>query len=153
LDELIDNPNAMNKLLEIYKSFFEEQESYASALSFLNFNWEYQDANNLKVYPNYARTRKFAEEVMAQTDVLIITGYSFPIFNRGLDVELFKQLNASRLKKIYVQDCKPNKIINRIIRFLPVEIQMEHEINPKISKIVPIDDVDQLYFPDELEVK
>ena len=47
----------------------------------------------------------YAEKIAAETDILVVIGYSFPFFNREIDNKIFEKLKSSgKLKKIYFQD-------------------------------------------------
>lgn len=62
---------------------------------FIHFAWEDKKP--------YQRIKDHLE----QTDILIVIGYSFPVFNRETDKEIFGMITSGNLRKIYVQD--PNK--------------------------------------------
>jgi hypothetical protein len=52
-----------------------------------------------------------ASEIMYNTDILIIIGYSFPNFNKLIDKQIFGSLNPDKISKIYYQDPDPNKSV------------------------------------------
>lgn len=59
-------------------------------------------------------------KTLAQTEILVIIGYSFPPFNRDIDQQLFASLNSPTLKKIIFQD--PNadaEIIKNLFKTSP----------------------------------
>lgn len=65
----------------------------------LHFAWE---GNN-----HHKSLEFFIDQMIIDTTILVIIGYSFPFFNRKVDGEIFKILKrSSRLKKIYYQDPK-----------------------------------------------
>jgi len=47
--------------------------------------------------------------VARETEILVVIGYSFPIFNREIDNRLFKAMD-DKLVKVYIQDMYPQKI-------------------------------------------
>lgn len=57
--------------------------------------------------------RERAEEKISSCDYVVVIGYSFPIFNREIDIELFKNFNG---EKIYIQDTseRVNQIKNQL---------------------------------------
>lgn len=57
------------------------------------FAWENEDS--------VIKTRRYAKEIISQSNVMVIIGYSFPNFNRLIDRELFSDI--SQLSKIYFQ--------------------------------------------------
>jgi len=61
----------------------------------INYAWE---ENDLAI-----ASREEAKRIFSATDILIIIGYSFPNFNKGIDKALFKQLKG-RKTKVYFQD-------------------------------------------------
>ncbi|NNV53959.1 hypothetical protein [Limnovirga soli] len=68
---------------------------YANAL--MKFGWEEKVEDSLAV--------KHAKKIMAETDILVVIGYTFPFFNREIDKEVFSGFKAnSKHKKIYYQD-------------------------------------------------
>lgn len=61
---------------------------------------------------------------------LVIIGYSFPVFNRSFDKDIFKSLWNSGLKKVYYQVRQPD----------PVALEATFEL--RNVNIVPIDVVE-----------
>lgn len=82
---------------------------------------------------------------LAQIEVLVIVGYSFPFFNRDVDKRLFKNLPA--LKKIYIQDLNPENIQETMEEFVEFrkggirKIDVVHKTN-----------LNQFVFPHELDI-
>lgn len=99
LDRLFDSPKKTintNEILELFDYFIRHQ--WQKRLSFENtisYAWERNEQSNERI--------SIAKEIIAKTDVLVIIGYSFPVFNRTIDRELLN-MNDLRLKKIIVQD-------------------------------------------------
>jgi len=81
----------------------------------INYAWE--DS------PIASQTRKEAENIFQETDILIIIGYSFPNFNKEVDKSLFQKLKG-RKTTIYYQD--PNAS----------ETLLKQLVNPEESKII-----------------
>lgn len=78
--------------------------------------------------------------VLNKINTLVIIGYSFPFFNRKIDIDLLE--NMTSLSKIIIQDKKPDGIEERLLEFLPQEeIVIERRY-----------DIDQFVFPKELEL-
>lgn len=73
----------------------------------LNFAWENDNEFRHK-YSGHSMNLKRAERVAGETQILVVIGYSFPIFNRSIDKVLFKKMNM--LEKVYVQDPNPEQI-------------------------------------------
>lgn len=83
---LMDN---LDYLIDILKNNYNR----AFYKPLFSFAWETEGIVN--------ETRKLATEIIQDTEVLIIIGYSFPSFNKSVDREIFKHF--PKLKKIYYQ--------------------------------------------------
>lgn len=79
------------------------------------------------------------DRIIAQTDALVIIGYTFPFFNREIDRKILRYLKTNA--KIYIQDKYPNRIIQN---FKAVKPEIPEE------QIAPKDDTDQFFLPPEL---
>ena len=78
------------------------------ATLFFNYAWESKVNNHEFQSPLVQSAIKNAEKIAELTDILVVIGYSFPLFNRTLDNLLISKM--SRLTKIYIQDKKPTII-------------------------------------------
>ena len=92
----------------------------------INYAWEESDIAS--------KTRKEAKRIFAQTDILIIIGYSFPSFNKDIDSSLFKELKGEKIE-IYYQDPNASKEI------------FSQLINIKESQIVLRNNIDYFFLP------
>ena len=155
LDELKYSKKPFSKLIEIYTEISIQNENrkvFVSSISLFNYDWEYQETFKDNLYPYYDRRMEVATSIMKDTEVLVVTGYSFPIFNRETDSLLFKHLNPTKCKRIYIQDRVPDKILSRIKSFIPKEF-IDTIFGDSKDKSFPfelITDLDQFYLPDEL---
>ena len=61
----------------------------------INYAWESNDIAD--------KTREEAKRIFSETDILVIIGYSFPNFNKEIDMQLFRLLKG-RETTIYYQD-------------------------------------------------
>ena len=77
--------------------------------------------------------------IISQTDALVIIGYTFPFFNRGIDRKILKNLKPDA--KIYIQDKYPQRIKQN---FKAVKAEIPDE------QIELKDDTDQFFLPPEL---
>jgi hypothetical protein len=123
----------------------------------ITFAWEKDSETKKSLINSY----EIAKEIIKDTTILVIIGYSFPFYNREVDNMIFDVLKPS-LKKIYYQDpeidgeflrsrynlpsaTKPNtdKISNpnvaHIFRGITPTLTIEH-----------IENTDQFYIPVEL---
>lgn len=82
-------------------------------------------------------SRDYAIKICKDIDTLIIIGYSFPIFNRKIDMEILNSLKD--VKTIYIQNKVENinAIKSRIISLVP-EFK---------EKILPVEDTTQFFIP------
>lgn len=81
--------------------------------------------------------------IMRQTEVLIIIGYSFPPFNREVDQMLFSKLSNNQLKKIVYQDPNANKTMIENLFEKPYQYKSKIEIVTESSAL------NQFYLPNE----
>jgi hypothetical protein len=114
----------LKEILEIYHKAV----SNGNTRSRLSFAWE-NEADNSVI--------DWAREGIADAKTIVIIGYSFPFFNRKIDRALFSSLNS--IKKVYVQDKSPEKIIPRVKQIFRDNIE-----------IIPYSDIDQFLIPFEL---
>lgn len=71
------------------------------ATPLLSFAWEEESNDSKRIF--HEQRLPFARELAAETEILVIIGYSFPFFNRKIDDEIFKAMKKT-LTKIYFQD-------------------------------------------------
>ena len=72
--------------------------------------------------------------------ILVVIGYSFPFFNRSVDRMIFESMPM--LKKIYVQDIRPEGVVESVNNFYMTDV-----LKPQI---IPIRNTMQFYLPPEL---
>ena len=82
-----------------------------------------------------------AKNIVSNTNILIVVGYSFPFFNRVVDRDLLGNLNMKYLKKVYFQDLMPQNLIDRF--------KAIREDIPD-NRLIPYHDVGQFFLPPEL---
>lgn len=72
---------------------------------------------------------KEAKTIMAETNILIIVGYSFPAFNRKLDQELIKyfETNRSKYSRVIYQDPFANQDIVNSLFSNPEDVEIHKE--------------------------
>lgn len=108
------NTNENEKLLvDFLKAYslgsLEKKVSYddEAPLTSFNFAWE-SDSNYRDKYRGHKKNFEAAQQIASETEILVVIGYSFPVFNREIDNILFNKMK--KLKKIYIQDKEPEKI-------------------------------------------
>lgn len=99
---------------------------------YIKYAWEH-DLNNKWI--------KKISEVLKNTEILVIIGYSFPPFNREIDQFLFSQLDTRKIKKIIYQSPTANKKIIENLFVNPIVYENKIEIER--------DNLDQFYLPNE----
>lgn len=105
-----------------------------SKQSILHFAWE---QNYIEI--NHARER--AKTIIGETDILVVIGYSFPIYNRRIDRDILSSLSEKATVYLQIPDD----------RYQSVEERLKATIKKGVS-IHPIKDTDQFFVPDELIV-
>ncbi len=145
---------------------FDEERNSLPELSF-NFAWE-SDPNYHSKYQGHTLNLEAADKIAAETEILVVIGYSFPVFNREIDNRLIGKM--AKLTKVYIQDANPERIkstmVNAFERFQETEqvsrytgakpipgretrINYDYEKVPKI-KIQTEDNLNQFVIPYEL---
>lgn len=107
---------------ELAKLYFDVTENHITNSS-LSFAWETQKLDSS------------FREIVKETDILVIIGYSFPYFNRKFDSTLL--VNMGNLERIYVQD---NNFT--IIKAKIEDIRMDMR-----GKILGTPSLDEFYIP------
>ncbi len=104
-----DNDELLGYCIEKYAPYINNTHGRYDVDPSLHFNfaWEYEEGFSQK-YNLHESNLQCAEQIAAETEILVVIGYSFPIFNRKIDKKLFKGMG--KLKKVYIQDREPEKI-------------------------------------------
>ncbi len=101
--------------------------------SLLKYSWDYEtEVNN---------ARKRAKDLINNTDHLIIIGYSFPIYNRVVDKEIFSAIMPNTKITLQVLKDDFDSYRERLVSILPH--LSKNDINF-------YDDIRQFYIPNEL---
>ena len=79
------------------------------------------------------------DKIISRTDALVIIGYTFPFFNRGIDRRILQ--NLSSYTKVYIQDFYSERIKQSLKAVLP---------NLMDGQIFSQNDVSQFFLPPEL---
>ena len=118
----------LSKLSSKYTELIDNEEPKSS----LSFAWENWDDEKQAIIP-------YTVEDVADTNVLVVIGYSFPFFNREIDRQIIGGME--KLEKVYFQDMKPDRVMQsfKAIRADYKNIELE-----------PLDNCDQFFLPPEL---
>lgn len=119
--------------IDIYLNIVDNDISYESELKFA---WENDQ---------YEALFDAAKQDLSHINVLVVIGYSFPFFNREVDMALFQKMTS--LKKIIVQDLNPEDIIETMEEF--IDMSGRHKMAPTV---IAKRNVNQFVFPKELDV-
>lgn len=116
----IINPSPINKIKKSLGLFESINKKTISIDNTLTFAWEMKDKTT---------SFKAAQDIMLNTDVLVVIGYSFPNFNNEIDKTLIAALQTQKTKpKIYYQDLKANKtLLNKRFNFNEDFIEIDNE--------------------------
>jgi hypothetical protein len=82
-------------------------------------------------------------DIIKETELLVIIGYSFPAFNRKIDQGLFENLNKQKVKKIVYQD--PNATKELILNLF----RNPKDIENKIEILNDEKSLKQFYLPND----
>ena len=80
------------------------------ATLFFNYAWESKVNNHEFQSPLVQTAILNAEKIAEMTDILVVIGYTFPLFNRTIDNALISKMK--HLTKVYIQDKYPVRIQN-----------------------------------------
>lgn len=84
--------------------------SNEEATLFFNYAWESKATGHEFESPLAKTAVSTAEKIAEMTDILVVIGYTFPLFNRTVDNTLISKMN--HLTKVYIQDKYPVTIQN-----------------------------------------
>jgi hypothetical protein len=124
-----------------YLEWFNENLNSEKALNPLNFEtfnfaWE-GEGYKYKKFKNYLNEYK---QILVNSRVLIIVGYSFPYFNSEIDKELLSVCNP---EEIIIQDSNPVLIKERLLELCPhLSVDKNNSNSVKIKLLKP-----DKYFP------
>ena len=131
IKEYEETPAAV-QLIQFYANTMADTSQMGFQLkTHLSFAWE--DS------PNTAKMMDSLRKTTADTEQVVVIGYSFPFFNRETDREIFRGM--PNLKKIYLQDINPGAVEDSLRAVLPDEKEVE---------VVKISNCGQFYLPREL---
>lgn len=99
-------------------------------LSTISYSWENKSV--------YSSIRESAMEAIKDTKILVVIGYSFPVFNRNVDMNLFQKMD--KLERVYIQS--PKQDINGVVQRFKSTFKREMEV-------ILIDNVEEFYIPFE----
>jgi hypothetical protein len=122
-------------------------------LGVFNYSWESLDQKDI-IHNKINKLREIAKEIIRNTDILVIIGYSFPIFNRSVDKDILE--NVGKLKKIYIQDINASELSSLVdssfnikkYDFVSYGDVVTQEMGDKVD-IIPISSVEQFFIPPE----
>ena len=116
-----------------------QQDYFPKTSTFINYSWD-DDSNKIKS----------AQQLMKETDILIIIGYSFPTFNREIDLQLLSGKH-NKFDKIVYQD--PNTSAELLELFHINFRNQETDENGKYFDLKILKEVDQFYIPKSISLR
>lgn len=130
------NKISIDEMIDIYSRWIKEMD--IKFRPFLNFAWEDNYISN--------RAIEYAKNIILKTDILIVIGYSFPLFNRDVDTQIFS--DTRNIKKVYLQDPSDNidELRERFDNVLNIDIPA-YNLHPKNGNIIHKKGVEQFYIP------
>lgn len=121
------NTETLKQVLTLYWCTLKQLERCETALSFAWEDVRRTDGNIIEI----------AKKAIANTEALVVIGYSFPFFNRQVDKEIFAA--ATSLKKVYIQNMEASSVIDSF-----------SSIRADIQYVKGIEGCKQFYLPPEL---
>ncbi len=147
---IINNEKLTHSISAIANSY---RQAPTEESEYLNYSWE----NSEDYQYIYRRKQGVIDEacqIMRKADIIVIIGYSFPIFNRNIDREIFA--DCPNLKKVYVQDKNANEIkelISSSIGAFNSELRSVIYNNTQWSvEVIPVNSVEQFFIPPEADL-
>lgn len=127
VDEIHDGniKHILERITPAFNFVYSDKSEAINATLLPTFAWEGNEPANQAV--------KYAENIISQTDYLVIIGYSFPVFNHDIDKIIFQK--SPRIKKIFLQN--PNADKNAFATTFGVDL----------SKVYEMKNVDQFFIP------
>lgn len=128
-DHIFNNSSEGNKFLEMF-----------------NFAWE-RNSDFTDKYSGYDGNLNLAQKFANETEVLVVIGYSFPVFNRETDSTIIESMKT--LRKVYIQDKNPERIKSTMINAFKIFQGPYH--NQNLEKAFQLEtNVNQFVIPYEL---
>lgn len=125
-----------DNVVQLYTEFHGLMNGQESIDTDLKFAWESKEFKSMvQIYGKELR----------KVQTLVVIGYSFPYFNRTIDMALLSEMK--NLKKIYIQDLVPGNIKEIMVEFVDGKTGSHNEIE-YIGKT----NLSQFVFPKELDV-
>ncbi|MES2373841.1 MAG: hypothetical protein V4557_14775 [Bacteroidota bacterium] len=146
---------------EKFTSFLENICSFYNSLNhetlkLFTYSWE-DPTEYIDTLINKGEMINIAKSIFKETEILVIIGYSFPLFNRSIDKELF--LDCPKLRSIYIQDFNADNIKSLMQSSFPVFNRKMEFVNDDLEytegmqiKTAIITDVSQFFIPPEADI-
>ncbi|PWS33865.1 hypothetical protein [Pedobacter paludis] len=127
------NQNQEQLLIDLVRNYHRIYEKYSFYSCELKFAWENSSLIDFI---------KYCHQTLTCIEVIVVIGYSFPFFNRKVDLAIFE--NLKNLKRIIIQDKNPEAIKEVLLELLE-----QAGISPEV---ILKSGTDQFFFPKELEI-
>lgn len=138
IDQTFTFEKRENTLKDILHYYYEQRCNF-QVENLITFSWE-----KTRLIDD---THRIARTIFSKSDEIVVVGYSFPFFNRGVDSLLFESLTSeNKINKIYIQDIKDNTLQIKESVKLIVNKGMGNLIEP----LVNLDESSPIYIPNLL---
>jgi hypothetical protein len=126
-------------------------------MSVFNYSWESKEQFE-SVHSEKQTLVEIAHQIMRETNILVVIGYSFPNFNRSVDKLLLQDLR--NLQKVYVQDVNAEEVCELIrssfeLKEWHVQVIDDVRYDSKSEQqvpVIPVKGVDQFFIPPEADI-
>jgi hypothetical protein len=118
-----------------------------SASQYFNYSWEWKTKGHSFSSPFVSSAMNNSFRIAEITEILIVIGYSFPLFNRSVDNLIISKME--NLSKVYIQDLNPEMIKDVMINSFSLLQEQTQNGYPKIDFVLS-KNVDQFVLPYEI---
>lgn len=96
--DIVNESDLKNLLVDLIKRY--KDDTILDYADLIVFSWESIGNSNIQAFPNHILK---AQEAVSKSSVIIVIGYSFPLYNRPIDTFILNRTSAAG-KKIVIQD-------------------------------------------------
>lgn len=135
IDDLLPDIISSEELIDLFLELYNNKKR--TCLNFFRYSWETYNINRFISCDLREESTNQAMKIFSNTKTLVVIGYSFPDFNRDVDLKLFRSLPA--YSTIYIQDTNP-RVIKNVENIFPF-------LKDKFIVVNYIDDVNLFHIP------
>lgn len=116
--QLYNGPFELNKypvevLFRLFNSLIQTEIGSKRIDEFFHFSWE--SIETCRIAENFIESHSGLSRIANRTNILVVVGYSFPIFNREIDLAIFERM--TKIEQVVIQSFEPENIIAILSNF------------------------------------